>query len=402
MRDLIFCCHRLSPFRIFGFHRPLAWTVLIQLFATPLLWTHGYAQSATAVPGSPVGELSHNIYELPDSRAASTRLGQEASFVWEGKPLRSGLDDLRGTYGLLIWLDRRIDPGQRIDFQVSDLGGDRSLNAALIEIASKVAAESGLIENIFYIGPPGEPAKLQRAASQLHDRMCKAKGTGDTALKPFRWPELASPTEVLESLSKSWQVAIDGELPHDLMHSAEMGACTLATQLTLLCGGFDMEATLAPDGRIRLSPLSSETSWQYAYRRKDLNSKMISGAALGRLLRVHGGSVRSRGQTIVVSGSTPLHLALLQMPASSPRSTNLQNERWTLVVQNKPVENVLREIAASVGLTVSWNPEISSEKRERLASFQVDKATLDEMLSAWAEAAGLQIERQGLTVLVTK
>lgn len=363
-------------------------------------WSATCPQGTSAQSGD---EVSYNLLELPSSRLAINTLSREATFLWHEEPLRDGLQGLSTTHSISIWLDRRIDPNQRIDFRVVATDRDRSLGTSLNKIAVQVGAQSALIENVVYIGPASEAARVQLAAVRLHDALSRMSGKGDAEMRSFEWRELATPQSLVDQLSAEWSVPVNGDLPHDLMHSGRLLApSTLATQVSLLAAGFEQQGTLVDGSRIELEPLGDRVQWSCNYQSRSLNPSSITRPALAKLKRRYPGSaVSSSNDLITVHGNTAFHLALLRpSPRPPKRLAEILRQPWGFDVKNKPVELVLESMSASIGFELTWGARCELKDRQRIISFQVDRATLDELLQVVSEASQLKISRDQLQVSV--
>lgn len=357
--------------------------------------------------------MRYNLCELPSSRSAARTLSKDTSFFWEERPLRDGLQELSATHHISIWLDRRIDPTQAVTFRVTARASDRSLRTALRQLAASLPADAALVENVVYIGPRDKVARIQRAAVQLHDTLSRTQEEkGDEAsrnagprveLRPLAWPELSTPTDVLASVAQQWNVQIDAELPHDLFHAGQLQQpCTLATQLALVCGGFDREAKWRGPGRFDLVALQEGDAWQCVYDRRTIPAPMLQPTNRAKLMRQYPGSrFRQQGDRCLVIGPTQLHLALLQpVQPKARRADSLESQRWTFEVRNKPAKAVMDNLVASLGLKAEWHADCKPGDLQRLVSFEVTNATVDELLAALAGAGELSIEREAFSVSI--
>lgn len=348
-----------------------------------------------------------NLLELPSSRAAQKILQTPTRIFWEQTPLRSGLEDLSRQYGCTIWLDRTIDPGQLVTTQAAEPDQDPSLRGRLEYIAGLVDAEVGLIENVVYFGPPGRVARLQRAAVELHDVLSRSagpsRGSDPSAafMRPLSWTELATPTELLEQIESTWQVHFDQRLPHDLLHAGRfLQPTTLATQATVILGGFEREAELHQPDQLRIIPLQPQTQWQANYPKRDVDLRGL----VGLVDRYAGGQCHTRGNVCQVRGLTNFHLALLAPPPAPSRtdvSLGSKSLRYEFQVVNTQVSAVLASLANSIGFELQWDETCSAAQRAQLISFEVKQVTLDQLLAEVARSSGLTIERQKSLVKVS-
>lgn len=345
--------------------------------------------------------ITANLLELPSSRAAQSALQAPARIFWDQTPLRTGLQELSQQFRISIWLDRDIDPSQLINSTTADALGAASLQKTLEHIASVADAELGLIENVVYIGPKGRVSRLQRAAIELHDRLSRAGDDPQSAtLRELQWDELATPTELLRRIESDWKIEIAGELPHDLLHAGRLlQPATLATQATVLLGGFERELEWLQGNRFRIVPLQQADEWQANYRKSDLD---LRGLASLRAKYV-GAQCQTRGSISHVHGATGFHLALLAPPQANRPAPALGNksERYEFEVANTPVVSVLEHLATSLGFELQWDENCPPARRERRISFKVKQVTLDQLLAEIARTSQLSINRQGTNVTVS-
>ena len=347
--------------------------------------------------------IHYNLHELPSSQQAQAKLQRETQFTWRLTPLRDGLRNLANAYQLSIWIDRRIDPTQTIDLQVGSTNR-ATVHSALRQIAALVGAEVGLIENVVYFAPAGELSRLQLAATQLHDALSVRDvrdGRPATAnMRPLQWEEVKTPNAILLEIAETWKVTVAGELPHDLWHAATLATpCTLATQLTVVCGGFEQQALWDAGSRLQLQPLQREEKWSCLYEDQPWSlqeTKQIKS-------EYRGSSIAKRGSQWHVTAVTEAHLALLGLatrvdhkPANSPPMT----ARWTGEIGGV-AERVLTQFAASQQLEVVWDATCTERQKQKQVRFDVKNASLTDILNSWSEAAELRAELSGSVVTVS-
>src|SRR5437762_2517112 len=81
--------------------------------------------------------------------AAFTRqLHEIVGVSWQDRALRDGLDRLSSAYGVAIFLDRRIDPDQHVDFTARDF----PLDDLLMQLAATAHAETAVIGSVVHTG----------------------------------------------------------------------------------------------------------------------------------------------------------------------------------------------------------------------------------------------------------
>ncbi len=339
--------------------------------------------------------ITINLLELPSSRQAQAILSSESRFLWEQQPLRSGLQDLSRVHGISIWIDRELDPTQLVSAAAPP--EDSSLHNRLLQISKLVGAEVGLIENVVYFGPVKKTARLQRASVELHDAISRAGSKHSAQLRPWKWSELSSSAEMLAQLASQWNVKVIGEVPHDLYHAGELlQPTTLATQLTLLSGGFEQQAVLTAPGQFELKLLEARTRWQANYRRSDVDLRNLASLKT----EFTGSGCLTRGEVSQVNGVTNFHLGLLAPRTVKPTGKRETSSAWGFEVKHTPVEAVLEKLASSLAFELSWDEACTAEMRQQRISFKVDGATTDQLLAEVARVSRLKIVRDKQRVMV--
>ena len=116
-----------------------------------LLFAH--ADIAAGQPSTPP-----SLHSGGDSRSARVR---DHSVHWERVPLGDAVERLKAVSGVSVFLDRRVDPNQRINLSMQ--------HAAAEEIVAQLAAACSLghcrLERLFYVGPPRTADRLRALAA---------------------------------------------------------------------------------------------------------------------------------------------------------------------------------------------------------------------------------------------
>ncbi len=374
----------------------LTWSMVTWVFGS-------YAAQLGHAWEESVPTVRYNLYELPTAKRAMQQLSSTVSFFWENRSLREGLQDLCRTHDLSLWLDRRVNPNQLISFKVNARSNDQSLEAALDKIATLVQADSVLIENVIYFGPKDQTRYIQCAAVKLHDSISRQAGQDLTHMRGLQWEELSTPSDILARIADAWKVQIEGALPHDLLHAGQLaGQSTLATQLTIVCGGFGVEAEAVQSGQFKLRELEQQDRWQTIYSKSSLNASAMERSQLNQLVETYPRSIfREQAEQCEVLATTDFHLALLKPTARVKRRTDLTRERWSFEVQNKPAGIVIQYFADSIGLDVQWDEKCSTSDREQIISFRVDNVDIDDLLRQFAQASRLTVHREEFSVRIS-
>ena len=378
------------------FNPRFRWTLFLSFAAvcfTPLISTAPAQQSP---------EIEFSLFELPASRQTLTKLNSPAVATFEKRPLGECLQSISDFYDIAIWVDRRVDRSRLVSNVGMATKESPEANTTLGRIrglAKLGNADAGLIENVVYVGPAEQLSAVQFTAVRLHNQIMlarkKAPNSNRAEAKPLTWEELATPSDLLNSIRQNWSIEIDAELPHDLMHAGELPASTLATQLTLLLAGFGQQADCSSATRFSVSPLTNETVWKSDYAAKVIQTNQYSAAKR----EFPAASLQTRNGTSTVMGPTGFHLKLLAVRAAPVRNIE---PKFTLDDVRGPVEQIVGGLAKRLGLQVSWSDAVPLAKRQAVITFGVAKAkTPDEIIAQLAKDCGLSIQRNGETILVS-
>lgn len=308
--------------------------------------------------------------------------------------LRQRMDALARAQGVAIWLDRRIDPSQPVDF--SSTG--ESLYAALQRLAAKLGAGVGHTDGIVYLGPRPTAAKFATLTALRIDEARKLPPGPQAAFlrkRAWRWPDLATPRELIAELAGEATVAVEGmeQIPHDLWAARDLPSLGWAERLSLVLAGFDLTFQFLRDGTaVRLVAMPEEAVLERTYAARG----DMAGPIRALAERFPGAQVERRGARIAVRGCYEDHQLierLLRGEKVQRVEVDPQKTRYTLEVVNQPLGVVLRHIAR-LGLAVEVDPRIHPKLQE-LVTFRVENATLEELVRAALAGRGIRFRLSG-------
>ncbi len=371
----------------------------------------GLADNWSAEP-----EVRFNLLTLPSSRQAELRLAMPARLNYQHAPMRQCVSQLAEHFQFSYWIDRRVDADKPLTIEVTN----QPLHECLSQLAKMCDAQVGLVENVVTIAHPEPLAAMQYAAIRLHNQLsiqvaASTEKTPNAQLKPLSWPALTTPMELSQILNSTWGLNLEGNLPHDLMNAGALQPCTVATQLTLLFGGFDRCAAGNRLGELKVLAIPKPGNWQAIYP-----ASSVSQEQLQKVKEVYKEMRAERsGSTWTIVGSTSAHQQLLQpalsstakkpsrnTPASrgSKSSTDpLASQRFDISKQaDKPLGAILKNLGEQLGLTIQWASDLPPAAPHTLVTIEAKKAKLDEILSGLATQAELSIVRDGTSVSVSK
>lgn len=338
---------------------------------------------------SPVAQAQDGA--LKTGLAFRQALAAPAGISWKGAPLRPALARLSAAHGISIVLDRRIDPEQSIEFNA----GEADLEEALRRLASKLKAGVSIFDSTVYIGPAQVTQRLATLAAIGAERKKLA------GLPELTTQELQTPRELLEAWSKTTGVTLAGvdQLPHDLWPAITFPAQSPAARASLLLAGFDSAIEMSSDGKqARIIPLPERVTMQKQFaggtnpdnRAAQMREKFPAAEIdiVGKQLRVTGSFEDIDAIGRVLSGEKVTR-----------KEVRAGEQRFTLKVENQPVGAVARALAGKLKMEVTFATG-TEEQLKQLISFEVDKATLEELLSKMLAPAGLDFEIDENTIQV--
>lgn len=286
---------------------------------------------------------------------------QRITATWQGQQLATALERIASTAQVSLWIDRRVDPRQEVNAQLTDV----SVKEALSELAAQHHLGVAQLDGVFYVGPE-ETARgltaLSRQARAALRGMPTAQRKRWLHAGSWSWPRLSEPRVLLAELMHQAHVKlVDGErVPHDLWPARKLPPLPLVDRVVLLLAGFDLACEISPDGKsCRVVPI------QYP-------------------LPIAGRDTSPRDAS-----------------ESPPPSQVNARKQFSLRLENQPVGRVMEQLARQLGLEVTWDePSLRARNvsRETLVSCDVAGADLDGLLRGILEPAGMIFNRQGQRV----
>jgi hypothetical protein len=282
--------------------------------------------------------------------------------TWPSNPLRDSLANLAKNRRVSIWLDRRIDPDQRVDFKTDDV----AFSAALSQLADRLGGKVGLIGSVVYIGPKPAVANLQALFAKRRDEAAKLPADARrkfTHVKTWQWEELSEPRVLLEELAAEGGFNIEGldQVPHDLWPAGDWPALSLSDRLSLVLAGFDLTYEFSADGgSLKLVPYPKTAA--------------------------------AADEPATVS----------KQPPKRPPPVG-GDKRFSLTVpadKKQPVGRYVKALADQLSLQVKFDESLTAEQLNQPISFQVKDVTLDALFAAVLKPAGLAHKITGQTVEV--
>ncbi|MGA2035759.1 MAG: hypothetical protein ABSG68_26220, partial [Thermoguttaceae bacterium] len=231
--------------------------------------------------------------------ALQKKLANPVDIFWSGNPLRPALEGLARAQHVGLLIDRRVDPGQKLDVQLSAT----PLLQALREALENRHLDVSVLGPVVYVGPAEAAARLRTlAALRLEDteRLPAAVARKLLQAQPMSWRDFATPRDLLQKLGQQARLEIAelDRVPHDLWAAADLPPLPLLDRITLIVVQFDLTFEIASDGRqVRLVPLPGKVTLVRSYpggRNSQATAKSFAARAPQAEIKVVGDKVYVR------------------------------------------------------------------------------------------------------------
>jgi hypothetical protein len=381
-----------------------------------LLATSATLGQVSSLPGI-LGKVDrHSAGGKPETRptgwltgsALQKRLSGSVNIDWGGNPLRQALRGLSEAQQVAVLVDRRVDPGRRIDLQLTAT----PLATALHAIANGRQLGVSQFGPVAYFGPPGATARLRTLAllrEEEVERLSPNAARKFLAKKPLAWEDFATPKDLLGRLADDAGIELAGldRVPHDLWAAADLPPLSLLDRLTLIVNQFDLTFQVSEDGsKVRLVPVPEDVGITRSYsagQNAEATAKKYAALVPTAKITVAGGKVVVRGMLEdherISPPRDPSESAGKEHP-SGPMETRIDR----LVIKEKPLGPVLEQLAVRLNFQLRMDRAaiaaagISLDQR---VSVHVERATVDDVLRELFKNTRLNYDLKGNVVTIT-
>jgi hypothetical protein len=302
---------------------------------------------------------------LDSGGSTATRSAASHSVHWQRLRLRDAIERIHGISDVVVYLDRRVDPTQRVSLALRNAPVDGIVDK-LAEVCSLGTSQ---FKGLIYLGPVESAERLPLLVAQRREEVARLPNDVRRTLvrrQRIAWARLTQPRDLVVEWAREQGLRVRGgeRIPHDLWPAGELPAVAVTDQLALLLVGFDLTFQLnAADAAIEIVPLGA------------------------------------------VPAATPIaDAAEPERPAPRLRRPPPGSKQvFTLRVQEQPVGAVLEALARQL----EWELEVDEAairrgggSLDRRVSFVVENVEIDELLEALLQPAGLSFERDGKRVRI--
>lgn len=309
------------------------------------------------------------------------------SVFWEQAPLKSQLLALARNQRVAILLDRRVDPGRKIDWRSRDL----NLEQFLWELGAEQELGVAQIGDLFYYGP------RETALSLAQQNQLWARITADSTLPPALRNRLIEPVRWNNSVPfdpVAWltrDAAAAGiefvnpeQLPFDWWGPLDWPQMPRYQAYQLLLAGFGMGLELDSDALL-IVPLKLPDKLTCEYSLEGLDAAAVKPLAeeFAQLdWQVKGKQLTATGQP-VDHARLQRRLALLRRPPKESEGAQV----FTLKT-NAPRGSILATIAQQLGVKLQYADELRPLLSQRV-ELDVQRVSIEQLLGETLRDSGL-------------
>jgi hypothetical protein len=334
-------------------------------------------------------------------------LSEPIDLLWPENPLGDSLARFSHVHQIAILLDRRIDPDLKISLTLKQSPFGESLAA----IAMRGELGVTLTGSVAYFGPVESAAKLRTLIFLREEeakKMPSMAGKKFLQAKPFVWKNYSQPRETLERLSRENHFAIIGldAIPYDLWAAADLPAMTLVERLSLIAIQYDLTFAIAADGKqITLAPVPSDIRLTRSYpagKNSEETAHKYAELAPNAEIKVAGDKLVVKGMLEVHERITAPHRPAGQN-STKDAPADLTLKRFTLTITEQPIGPLLKKLSKQLDLQLQMDEnkiESSGVSLDQRVSFQVEDATIDQLLQAAIEESPLKYRRQDRVLVI--
>jgi hypothetical protein len=333
-------------------------------------------------------------------RDLDRQLDLPVGITWSENPLRSALDNLARSHRVSIWLDRRLDPGFKVDFTCQG----QPLRSTLQRLALRLGVDVSFGESVVYFGPKpmgNQFATLVALRNQEIERLPGARRAAFQHRESWNIPELATPRELLRQLCEEAKCRLTGEeqVLHDLWPARSLPSMTLVERLSLVLAGFDLTFAIADDG----NELQIVSKPHLVTLRRTYAPQADISRSLDQIQELFPQVQAERaGKRIAVTARLEDHRIVARWIRGEEieRAMVGAETRYTLNVQNKSLGAVIMTVAQRSGYQLKVDPQVAAKLRE-LVTFQVADVDVDGLLQAALRDSGIRYRIENGQLVLT-
>ncbi len=349
-----------------------------------------------------VGEVAAAAPVWKTGAAWQQQWALPVTIEWQGVALRGALENLAQSQGVATLIDRRLNPSRKLSVSIRE----QPLRQACEQIAETQGFGVCVVGPVTYWGPPTLTTKLTTLSALMQEQLAKRPAATRVAWNKsvaWKWDDLATPRDLLTQLSREGNVTWQGleHVPHDLWGAADLPPLPLYERALLVAAQFDLTLDISADGSsAALVPIPARVAIERRYPATKEPSAVVArfkSLAPEAEIEVHGNQ-------LIVRATLDDHQRLSAPKSAAAPVTNTPGVQvYTLTLSDVPLDKLLTALEGRLMIRFQLDRAAIDKAQIKLdqnVSLKVQQVSLDELLRAALEPAGLTFRRQGETVEV--
>ncbi|MFO1020770.1 MAG: DsrE family protein [Planctomycetales bacterium] len=334
--------------------------------------------------------------------------------TWQQQSLRQILSRISETNNIGIFIDRRVDADQELDWGAEGKPSGEELH----RLATSLGLGDVRIGDSLYLGPSSATSPLRTLVALRSEEITK---TGDVKVRKawldpieFQWQDLDTPREIVTQLVTPLGIKVSGEelIPHDHWRGLKLLGLNRVELLSLVLACWDLTFQLElKQKRIVLNKIPSQVQLKREYaltREQASQGSKVWPSQFPEL------QLQFRSNKLAAVGRLEDHerLAELLNPSAKPRTkpaeggmaaVGLDRRRFTLQVKNATVRQLMQELQKS-GIEFVYDRQALQERGidlDQNLTLDVDGLTAEQFFEKVFGPLKLRARIKGLKVELT-
>lgn len=368
------------------------------LFGTILFLLAVMTLSAGLVMAQPSKQLN----DLTGSKLQD-QLRKPISVSWSGVSYRDSLMNLARSQQVAVFLDRRVDPDQVVEFSAENI----PVGEIFYQIADRTNCGICWLDDVAYVGPKVAVARLvvyRERLLQQTNRFPEGMRKRLRKTGKFDCPRLSEPGELLAASLGELGIELHGQkLPHDLWPGYSLDSVRAIDRLIMLSYGFDRLPDFENSRSMKLVELPEIDNSQL----KLLVNKTIRPTVLAKLEHRFPKVQFEMNRNTLTFNSDPETLYEIQRAVKSMEfgdGAGVVSPNGVQVVtlnSTYALKDVLGTAANKLSVTFQADPALRDILVKRV-TINVTQVTYEELIQEALKGTGLEYKLDDKTLTIIK
>ena len=312
------------------------------------------------------------------------------------------LESLSRNTRVAIYLDREIDPSQKVDFPTAP----QPLGKTFDDLAMKMNAESVIVGSFIYIAPREKAFRWLVLKNVLYYNYSRLDPSIVEKLKEtseLNWAPLATPRDIISVMASNCGLKISNPemIPHDLWNSRNLPRLANGEQLVFLLSCMDRAMVIDSKTKtIQITKVEPEKVLTLRFRKTDSRKiqSILTSSKLSQIKTV------GRGEDFFVRG--PLSESLVLTDKMRPKKkwkTTIKPGSKNVFDLNTDASRggILATIANNRNVKLVVAPDLGTLLKQKI-KVQVKQATVEELLDVTLKGTGLRYQLTDTQLIILK